>query len=51
LAVLALPFIPQGLAHNIINSDSKKPLSIISVYSETDIPAGTTNEKKSDSKE
>ena len=41
-------FIPQGTAHNVINLSAKKPLKIISVYSDTDIPANTTYKKKSD---
>lgn len=41
-------FIPQGTPHNVINLDMKKPLKIISVYSDTDIPANTVYKKKSD---
>lgn len=41
-------FIPQGIPHNIINLNAKKPLKIISVYSDTDIPANAIYKKKSD---
>lgn len=41
-------FIPQGTAHNFINLSAKKPLKIISVYSDTDIPEKATYKKKSD---
>ncbi|MDR3492387.1 MAG: cupin domain-containing protein [Gammaproteobacteria bacterium] len=41
-------FIPQGVAHNVINLDAKKPLKIISIYSDTDIPAGAVYKKMSD---
>lgn len=41
-------FIPQGVEHNVINMDAKKPLKILSVYSATDIPANSTYQKKSD---
>lgn len=41
-------FIPQGTPHNIINLNAKKPLKIISVYSDTDIPVNTVYKKKSD---
>lgn len=42
-------FIPEGTPHNIINLDEKKPLKLISIYSETDIPANSVLKKKSDS--
>lgn len=41
-------FIPLGTEHNVINKNAKTPLKIISVYSDTDIPANTTYKKKSD---
>jgi len=41
-------FIPQGIAHNVINLDRNKPLKIISVYSETDIPESSSIQEKSD---
>jgi len=41
-------FIPQGTPHNVINLNSNKPLKIISVYSETDIPANSVYKTMSD---
>jgi quercetin dioxygenase-like cupin family protein len=41
-------FIPQGVEHNVINLNAKKPLKILSVYSATDIPAKSAYQKKSD---
>ena len=41
-------FIPQGVEHNVINLNAKKPLKILSVYSATDIPASAAYKKKSD---
>lgn len=41
-------FIPQGTAHNVINLNNEQPLKIISIYSDTDIPANSVFEKKSD---
>jgi len=41
-------FIPQGIEHNVINMNAKKPLKILSIYSATDIPANSTYPKKSD---
>lgn len=41
-------FIPQGTPHNIINLNEKIPLKIISIYSDTDIPAHAVYKKKSD---
>lgn len=41
-------FIPQGVEHNVINMNAKKPLKILSVYSATDIPVNSTYQKKSD---
>lgn len=41
-------FIPQGVPHNFINLNVKKPLKIISVYSATDIPENAAYKKKSD---
>lgn len=43
-----LIFIPQGINHNVVNLDSKKPLKILSVYSSTDIPADAIYKKKSE---
>lgn len=41
-------FIPEGTPHNVINLNHKKALKILSIYSNTDIPAGSTYEKKED---
>jgi quercetin dioxygenase-like cupin family protein len=41
-------FIPQGTPHNVINLNKENPLKIISVYTDTDIPANTIYTKKSD---
>lgn len=41
-------FIPEGVEHNVINLNAKKPLKILSVYSATDIPANAVYKKKSD---
>ncbi|MDR3441856.1 MAG: cupin domain-containing protein [Legionella sp.] len=41
-------FIPQGVPHNFINLDMKKPFKIISVYSATDIPKNVAYKRKSD---
>ncbi|QEY53230.1 cupin domain-containing protein [Legionella longbeachae] len=41
-------FIPQGIAHNFINLNAKKPFKIISVYSATDIPKNAVYKHKSD---
>ncbi|MBL7479556.1 cupin domain-containing protein [Legionella bononiensis] len=41
-------FIPQGIPHNFINLDAKKPFKIISVYSATDIPENAVYKHKSD---
>lgn len=41
-------FIPQGVEHNVTNSNAKKPLKILSVYTSTDIPANSAFKKKSD---
>lgn len=43
-----LIFIPQGVEHNVVNLNAKKPLKILSVYSSTDIPANAIYKKKSD---
>lgn len=34
-------FIPLGTPHNVINLNANKALKLISVYSQTDIPAGS----------
>ncbi|MFA6036817.1 MAG: cupin domain-containing protein [Legionellales bacterium] len=39
-------FIPMGTSHNVVNLNKDKPLKIISVYSNTDIPAGSVYPKK-----
>lgn len=39
-------FIPLGTKHNVINSNSEKPLKIVSVYSDTDIPFNANYDKK-----
>lgn len=41
-------FIPQGISHNFINLNQKKPFKIISVYSATDIPENAVYKHKSD---
>lgn len=41
-------FIPQGVPHNFINLDSKKPFKIISIYSATDIPEKSAYKQMSD---
>lgn len=41
-------FIPQGVEHNVLNLNAKKPLKILSVYTSTDIPANSTFKTKSD---
>lgn len=39
-------FIPEGTPHNVINTNQKEGLKIISVYSDTDIPANSVYKKK-----
>lgn len=41
-------FIPKGTKHNVINSNPKQGMKIISIYSDTDIPANSVYKKKSD---
>lgn len=41
-------FIPQGTPHNVINLNKENPLKILSVYTDTDIPANKIYAKKSD---
>jgi len=41
-------FIPQGVPHNFINLNAKKPFKIISIYSATDIPENAAYKRKSD---
>lgn len=41
-------FIPEGTQHNVINLDPKKPLKLISFYTETDIPANSILKKNTD---
>lgn len=41
-------FIPQGIAHNVINLNQDKPLKIVSFYSSNDIPANSVYKKKAD---
>lgn len=43
-----LIFIPQGTAHNVINGDQNNPLKILSVYTNTDIPAKAIYKTKAD---
>lgn len=40
-------FIPKGTKHNVINLNKDQPLQLLSVYSQTDIPAGSTLKVKS----
>lgn len=42
-------FVPSGTSHNIMNTDSQKPIKLISVYSENDIPANSIMKNKLDS--
>ena len=41
-------FIPEGTLHNIVNLHQNKDLKIISIYSNTDIPAGSIYKTKID---
>lgn len=41
-------FIPEGISHNFVNLSTEKPFKIMSVYSDTDIPADSIYKKKSD---
>ncbi|KTD00546.1 cupin domain-containing protein [Fluoribacter gormanii] len=41
-------FVPQGIPHNFINLNAKKPFKIISIYSATDIPEKAVYKHKSD---
>lgn len=41
-------FIPQGTQHNVINLNANHPLKIISIYSDTDIPANVVYKTKND---
>jgi quercetin dioxygenase-like cupin family protein len=41
-------FIPKGTQHNVINSNPKHSMKIVSIYSDTDIPANSVYKKKSD---
>jgi quercetin dioxygenase-like cupin family protein len=41
-------FIPQGTSHNVINTNEKEELKLISIYSDIDIPAEATYKKKED---
>lgn len=43
-----LIFIPNGMMHNVVNQEKNKSLKIISFYSATDIPEGTTYKTKAD---
>ncbi len=43
-----LIFIPLGTPHNVVNLNANKPLKLISIYSDTDIPANAVYKKKSD---
>ncbi len=44
-------FIPQGTSHNVINVNQQEALKIISFYSDRDVPAHSTYEKKEDETE
>lgn len=44
-------FVPEGTAHNVINTDAKKALKLVSVYSETDIPANSIIKQKPNAKD
>ena len=44
-------FIPQGVAHNVINLEKEKELKIISFYSNNDIPEGAVYKKRTDEKQ
>ncbi|HUX78887.1 MAG TPA: cupin domain-containing protein [Alphaproteobacteria bacterium] len=41
-------FIPQGTPHNVINLSPKEELKIVSIYSDTDIPAHSSYKTKED---
>jgi quercetin dioxygenase-like cupin family protein len=41
-------YIPQGMPHNFINTSTSKPFKIISIYSDTDIPANAAYKRMSD---
>lgn len=41
-------FIPQGTSHNVINTNEKEELKLVSIYSDMDIPADATYKKKED---
>lgn len=43
-----LIFIPQGTEHNVVNLNQNQGLKIISIYSATDIPSGSSFKKKAD---
>ncbi len=43
-------FIPQGITHNVINSNKNKALRLISFYSENDVPNGAFYQTKSEEK-
>lgn len=43
-----LIFIPKGTKHNVVNLNQNEGLKIISIYSATDIPAGSAYKKKVD---
>ena len=44
-------FIPKGTPHNVINMNPAEPLKILSVYSDTDIPANAVYKTVADQKE
>ncbi|MBY0529632.1 MAG: cupin domain-containing protein [Rhabdochlamydiaceae bacterium] len=44
-------FVPEGISHNLINTDKKKELKIISFYSDRDIPKDAAYKKKADQPE
>lgn len=43
-----LIFIPKGMLHNVVNQEKDKALKIISFYSATDMPKGTTYKTRAD---
>ena len=43
-----LIFIPKGTNHNVVNVNEKKPLKLVSFYSENDIPKDAVYKRKAD---
>ena len=44
-----LIFVPLGIKHNVVNSNRKKSLKLVSFYSNTDMPKDAVYEIKTDS--